>query len=65
VHAYVAEAFAAGRTADFHREAAAARMAATIRQGPRPTRSTRLAPRLVAWAERLRARRSVGVCCPA
>jgi hypothetical protein len=65
VHAYVAEAFASARIADFHREAAAARLVAGHRQTPRPPRWAGLASRFSAWAERPRAGRSLGVCCPA
>lgn len=62
---YVAEAFATGRIADFHREAAAARVAARVPRLGRQHPWTALATRLAAWAEGPRAGRSTGVCCPA
>ena len=62
---YVAHAFATGRIADFHREAAAARVAAGMPRADRPHPWTALATRFAAWAERPRAGRSLGVCCPA
>jgi hypothetical protein len=77
VNQYSAEAFAAGRIADFHREAAAARVASLVPRADRPhpwtalaTRfatwfATRFATWFATWAERPRAGRSVGVCCPA
>jgi len=65
MHAYLAETFAAGRIAEFHREAATARLAAGIPRTPRPRQFTSLGTRFAAWAERPRAGRSQGVCCPA
>jgi hypothetical protein len=65
VHAYLAEAFAAGRIADLHREAAADRRAAGLRRSSRTRRWAAVAARVATWAERPRAGRSPGVCCPA
>ena len=65
MHAYLAEALAAGRIAEFHREAAAARLAADLPRLARPHLFPSLGTRFAAWAERPRAGRSQGVCCPA
>ncbi len=62
---YVAHAFVTGRIADLHREAAAARVASLVPRAGRPHRGTWVATRFAAWAERPRAGRSLGVCCPA
>jgi hypothetical protein len=62
---YAAHAFAAGRIADFHRRAAAARLASLVPRADRPRPWTALAIRFAAWAEGPRAGRSLGVCCPA
>lgn len=62
---YAAAAFAAGRIADLHREAAAARGAILVPRARRRHPWTALATRFAAWAERPRAGRSLGVCCPA
>jgi hypothetical protein len=65
VHAYLADAYAAGRIAELHREAAADRLAAGHPRAPRRSRWATAATRFAAWAERPRAGRSLGVCCPA
>lgn len=65
MHAYLAEAFAAGRIADLHREADAARLAAGVPRASRTHPLAAVATRFAAWAERPRAGRSLGVCCPA
>ena len=65
MHEYLAEAFATTRIADFHREAAAARLAAGAPRFERRRPWTGLGTRFAAWAERPRAGRSPGVCCPA
>ena len=65
MHAYLAETFAAGRIAEFHRQAATARLAADFPRTARPHPFTSIGARFAAWAERPRAGRSLGVCCPA
>ena len=65
MHAYLAETLAAGRIAEFHREAATARLAADVPRTERTPRIPSLVTRFAAWAERPRAGRSQGVCCPA
>jgi hypothetical protein len=65
VHAYLAETLAAGRIAEFHREAALARLAADVPRTARTHRLPSLGTRFASWAERPRAGRSQGVCCPA
>jgi hypothetical protein len=62
---YVAETYAAVHIADLHREAAADRLAAGFPRTGRPHRWAELRTRVAAWAERPRAGRSLGVCCPA
>jgi hypothetical protein len=67
VHPYLAEAFATGRIAEFRREADAVRLATDLPRGGRPRRRrpwTSLGTRMAAWAERPRAGRTLGVCCP-
>ncbi len=63
--AYLAEAYAAVRIAELHREAEAARLAAGARRPGRPHQWTELRTRMAAWVERPRAGRTAGVCCPA
>ncbi len=65
MNAYLAETYAAVHVAELHREAAAARLAAGVRHAARPHRWADLRTRFAAWAERPRAGRSLGVCCPA
>ena len=65
MHAYLAETLAAGRIAEFHREAATARLVAQFPRAARTHRFPSLGIRVAAWAERPRAGRSLGVCCPA
>ena len=65
MYEYLAEALAAGRIAEFHREAATARLAAAVPRTARTHLFPSLGSRFAAWAERPRAGRSQGVCCPA
>ena len=65
MHAYLAETLAAGRIAEFHREAATARLAAAVPRTARAPRFPSLVTRVAAWAERPRTGRTLGVCCPA
>ena len=65
MHAYLADAFAAARIADLHREADAARVAAGVPRTSRPNIWAGWGARFASWVERPRAGRSVGVCCPA
>jgi hypothetical protein len=62
---YVAETYAAVRIADLLREAAAARLAAGFPRTDRPHGWAGVRTRVATWAERPRAGRSLGVCCPA
>ena len=65
MHAYLAETLAAGRIAEFHREAATARRVAQFPRTARTHRFRSPVTRVAAWMERPRAGRSLGVCCPA
>ena len=65
MHAYLAETLAAGRIAEFHREAALARLASDVPRTARAHPFAALGTRFAAWAERPRAGRSQGVCCAA
>jgi hypothetical protein len=65
MNAYLAETYTVGHIADLHREAAAARLAAGLPRAAGPHRWAELRTRFAAWAERPRAGRSLGVCCPA
>lgn len=67
MHPYLAEAFATGRIAEFRRVADAERLAASLPRGGGPRRRrpwTTPGTRFAAWAERPRADRTLGVCCP-